>query len=716
MTFTLSAPSPAPTGIAAHRLEPLFTPRSIAFIGGSNILDTLRYQREMGFAGDVWVVNPRHERLDVYDCVPSVRELPAPPDLAYVAIRRELAVQAIAELREIGCRAVICHAAGFAESGGIGEELNTKLLEAAGDMPLLGPNVLGIINVVDKTAVAMEHYGVLEASEGVAIVSQGGTLLCDAAWSGRSIPFTHLVAVGNQAQIQTAECVDFLLDDPRVKAIGLSFETLDDIELLRRVAVKALRLGKPIVALKLGNTDAGARAAASHTASMTGLGAAWDALFDRLGIIATRSEAEFLETLKLCSSGQIPRGPRAMVISASGVYSILLADHLSAAGFELPQPAGEHRERVLSLLPAIATPGNPQDVTAAVWGDERVQRDLFAALLDDEIDVVLGVQNFPPQGVGDPAAYFQPIDALGAAVAGREIAAVELAPLADSFPADARDRATHAGLAPMQGLEECMAALRHGLWWHRRHTDLLEVDLSVPVSSPSATIRRDHALNEAEAKAMLAAAGVCVPDSRVVTTESVVAAADELGYPVVIKALDARLLHKTEVGAVRVGLRSATEVRDAIEDMRRDMARLAPEVALREVLVEVMAQDVVGEVMVSVTQDPSVGIVMMLAGGGVEAELWNDSFLLAPPFTRGEIVRALDRLKVAARLRGWRGRPAADMDRLIDTIERIGDCALSTGSVDIEINPLLVGRHNVTAVDAVVSFHHSDHHEEGETR
>lgn len=687
--------------LATHRLDPLFRPRSVVYIGGRNIVRPLRYQRELGYAGQVWVVNPKHSRLDEYDCLPTVGDLPYAPDLAFVAVPREVAVESIAELRDMGCRAVICNAGGFAETGGAGVDLNAQLLHAAGDMPMLGPNVVGLVNFVDPMAAAMDHYGVLKNSTGVAIASQGGTLVLDAAYSDRSLPLTHLVGAGNQVLVGIEECVDYLLDDPRVTAVGLSFEALRDVGTLRRAAEKALRLGKPIVALKLGNSPAGARASASHTASMTGVGAVWEAVFDRLGIISTSSESEFLETLKLMDSGQLPKGPRTLVVNCSGTYSVLVSDHLSAAGLELPQPTGDRVERLRELLPTLATPGNPQDITGGIWDDEERQRETYSALLDEGYDVAIAVVSYPPSDLGQLDEFLVLPKALGEALKGTEVLGLQLSPLGDCFPLRAREHARSRGLVPMQGLDECMLALKHALWWRRRRADLSERDLSFEAGKVATS---PFGIDEAAAKTMLLEAGVGVPEFIVSTPEAACGAADRIGYPVVIKALDARLLHKSEVGAVRVGLSSSRDVRSAIESMRTDMGLMAPHIPLDRVLVEAMSTDVVAEVMASITWHASIGPVMMIAGGGVEAELWNDNVLLAPPFTREEIERAVDRLKVTALVRGWRGRPSGDYGGLLTALENLGRFAMQTRPEEVEINPILVGRQSVVAVDAVLRF------------
>ena len=683
-------------------LDALFRPRTVAFVGGGNLTPSLRYHRELGFAGMTRVVNPRHAEIAGYPCHPSIEGLPEAPDLAFVAIRREAAVEAVAALARRGCRAVICNAAGFAETGAEGADWQARLVAAAGDMALIGPNAIGLVNFLDPMAAMMDHFGCAAPERGVAIVSQGGGLLCDMAFADRSLPITHLVGCGNQAVTGMEAVAGHLLEDPRVAAVGLSFEGLRDIAGLRRAAERALALGKPLVALKVGRTEAGARAAQSHTASMTGAGEAWEALFDRLGIVSTASESEFIETLKLFATGRVPRGRRVLAAAASGVMGVMLADHLSAAGFELPQPSPERAARLRALLPGIATPGNPQDITMAAWNDRDRQAAILSELLEEGYDTAIIVQNYPRAGMWDVAEYAAQVEALGAACAGREVAGVQLAPLVDCFPEDAREQTLALGLVPLQGLDEGIAALSHAVAWAGR-TEALRA-AGGAVAAPAPPVAGARRRDEAEAKALLARAGIPVPEGRAVAPAEAPEAAAALGFPVAVKALDARLLHKTEAGAVRIALASPEAVAGAVEGMRAAMAAAAPDIPLSRVLVERMAGDAVAEVMASVTRDPSVGPVMMIAGGGDRAELWNDHALLAAPFTRAEIARALDRLRTAELIRGWRGRPAGDWEALLDALEALGRFALDTGAAEVEINPILVGTRGVVAVDAVLAL------------
>ncbi|MCP4392423.1 MAG: hypothetical protein GY802_29295, partial [Gammaproteobacteria bacterium] len=304
----------------------------------------------------------------------------------------------------------------------------------------------------------------------------------------------------------------------------------------------------------------------------------------------------------------------------------------------------------------------------------------------------------------DVSEYEAQVEALGEACAGCDVAALQLAPMVDCFPAHARDHTQSLGLAAMQGLEECIAALSHALWWRERRAELQNEGIEALAEVDGQPPLKGLRLDEAEAKAMLRVSGVCVPEGRVTTPDGAVGAAAEIGFPVAIKALDARLLHKTECGAVRIGLTDGDAVLAAVDEMRSDMARHVPDIPLNSLLIEKMADDVIAEMMVSVYLDPSVGAVMMIAGGGVEAELWNDSILLAAPFKRAEIGRDLERLKIARRLRGWRGAPGADIEALLGMLQALAEFAMREAVEEIEINPILVGRQGVLAADAVLKI------------
>ncbi|MEL7140474.1 MAG: acetate--CoA ligase family protein, partial [Pseudomonadota bacterium] len=360
-------------------------------------------------------------------------------------------------------------------------------------------------------------------------------------------------------------------------------------------------------------------------------------------------------------------------------------------------------EALRKHLPGIATPCNPQDVTMAAWNDRARQQAIYETLLGEGYDAALMVQNYPREGMWDIAEYAAQLEALAAACEGQDVAAIQLSPMVDCFPKAARDETASLGVVPMQGLEECVAALGHAASWQERRAALAEDPEAHTIPAGSHSTRPTRHLDEADAKAALAAAGMPVPTHRIATVENAASAAAEIGFPVAFKALDARLLHKTEAGALRLNLTDPAAVSAAAVAMGAEMAVKVPDIPLTRVLVEAMAPTPVAEIMASITHDPVVGPVMLIAGGGVQAELWGDSTLLAAPFTRPEIARALDRLKTARLLDGWRGRPAGDRDALLDALEALAACADATGAREIEINPIIVSTRGVLAVDAVMS-------------
>lgn len=684
-------------------LARLFKPRSVVYIGGSNLKPTLRYHMEQGFTGTTYVVNQKYDEIAGYKCLPRIEDLPEIPDLAFIAINREATIAAVDALRRKGCGAVICNAAGFAEAGAEGAVLQQRLTDALGDMAMLGPNAFGLTNNLDPLAAQMDHLGCGHVERGIAIIGQGGGFLCDIVFADRSLEISHLVGCGNQIGVSVADCAAYLVEDPRVSVIGLSFEGLPDVSALRRAAWRAAELGKPIVAMKFGRTEVGAQAALSHTASLAGSDAAWNALFERLNICVAKNESEFLETLKLFHYAGPVVGRDVLVTAVSGVNAIMIADQLSEAGFALPQPTGDTAAALKKLLPEIATPGNPQDVTMAAWNQRARQAEIIGTLLEDGYHTVILVQNYPRAGMWDVQEYTAQMEALGDACRGRSTTGIVLAPMVDCFPLEARIATLAAGLVPMQGEAECMAALNHASRWFLQRDMFLaqSCDWHHAPMPPDASI-----LNEAEGKRRLSAFGVSVPDFKLVPAAQAVSAATSLGFPVALKAVDARLLHKTEAGAVALGLDTAQAVSQAVAAMTSKMAQTVPHIPLRMVLVERMADALVCEFLAAIRRDPAVGPVLLIGGGGVEAEMWRDTVLLALPVTDAQIDRALDRLVVSKKLAGWRGKPAGDRAALVRTITMLAAFykAHETLVTEIEVNPIIVTPTSAVAVDAVLTM------------
>ena len=403
---------------AEHLLAAL-NPRHLAFFGGALLGPILEMLRGQGFDGVVSVVNPTRDAIAGYACLRTVKDLPSPPDMAFLAVNRIETARLVPRLAAMGCKAAIIHAGGFAEMGADGAAAQEALVAASGDMAMFGPNAPGFVNFLDGASAFMDNVGSVRFKRGAAIVSQGGGFLYDAAFAERGNRFSYFLGVGNQSKTSAADAIEALLYDERVSAIGLVLEGLDNAAPLERATALALQKGVPVVALKAARTAAGATASASHTAALTGEASLWRAFFRRQAIMPVNSIAELLETLKICDVTGGIGGNRVFVGTGSGIQGIILADQLADAGFALPQPSPKAAHSARAVLPEIAHPANPQDVTMKIWGDGDEEERVYTALLQDPYDMAILLNNYPPEGVSSTALFAASTRALIAAASAR---------------------------------------------------------------------------------------------------------------------------------------------------------------------------------------------------------------------------------------------------------------------------------------------------------
>ena len=704
------APAPARNsdGRARRRanLRRALSPRHIAFVGGRNLEEPIRQARAFGFAGPIWAVSPKLDEIAGLRCFSSLSDLPQPPDAVFLAVPREASIEVTRQLADLGAGGVIAYAAGFAELGGAGIELQRRLVEASGDVALIGPNCYGMLNALDGVSLWPSGHGLQRIGRGAAIVAQSGNVSLNVTMNLRSVPFAHVISMGNQASVGLADYVAVLAEEPRVTAIALYMEGLVEVDAFADAAIAALDRGVPIVALKAGASDLGAHLAVTHTSSLAGDDALYDALFERLGIARARSVPELLETVKLLSILPPPAGRRLAVFTCSGGDSLMVADAAAPLGIEMPQPSLRHGEALRRLLPDFATVSNPLDYNTSLWGDRAALVRCFSTMLQDPYDAALLVLDYPHEGIAGRVECDISVDALIAAAQGAAVPAAVASTLPELMPAEARARMIEAGIAPLQGLPEGLAALsaamRHGERREAARRAGLET-LRLPKIEPLAgtvTI-----LDEAESKRRLAAFGLPVPASRAVPSGRAARAAAEVGFPVALKVLSPVLPHKSDAGGVQLGLRSSGEVEAALARME-DRLAAAGHGPIAAVLVEAMVEDAVAELIVGVVRDERLGLALVIGGGGLLVELVPDTQRLLLPASRNDIEEALGRLAAARLLAGYRGREPADREAAVDAISAIADFAEAhRGSlVELDVNPLLVrpqGRGSV-AVDALV--------------
>jgi acetyl-CoA synthetase len=687
-------------------LARLLRPKSIALIGGGGWTDAVAAgNRAVGFSGPIWRVHPTRPWTPESPCFRTLEELPAPPDCAFVAVPARSVAEVATSLEHIGAAGFVCFAAGFSELGTPeGQELARALVEAAPNLPFLGPNCYGFVNFFDRAALWPDQVVGESPRRGVALICQSGTIALTLMFNDRSLPLGYVLTVGNQTRLAIEDLIEALCGDDRVSAFGIYVEGIKDPERFVRAAALARAAGKPIALVKTGRTEAAARTALTHTGALAGADAVFDAVCRQAGIARCETLSTLCETLKVFHAGGPLRGRRVLVMGASGGDMAMTADLSRNLGLDFPPLDAQHAQRLATILSERVTIANPFDMHTYTWFDPTAQRALFDTALAAGFDAVAYTLDSPPETKADVSAYSVVIDqfvaaasAHAASAAGEmQTRAVLLASLPETLSPRVREQCLQAGVVPLQGQREALEALdlagHVGETWHAA-SDLV---LLCPRGTRPANDRVD-VLSEYDAKVALANAGVPIPRSRLVPAREAAKAAGELGWPVVMKVAAKGLAHKTEVGGVILDIASPESAAIAA-------GRLS---ALSDtVLVEQQVDDGVAELLVGVLRDPQFGFVLVVGAGGVLTEVLRDSTTLLPPFTPAAIADALQRLTVRPLLDGYRGKPAGDVAALIEAIVGVVHYVERHASrlVELEVNPLIVrpaGR-GVVAVDALI--------------
>ena len=676
------------------RLDRLLRPRSLAFIGGAAAELAIDASRSFGFSGQMWAVNRSRELRDL-PTFASVGELPEAADAAFVGVGRDATVEVVRQLAAAGAGAAICHASGFAETGEAGAALQAELVAAAAGMPIVGPNCYGTLSAPTGAALWPDVHGLARCDRGIALLSQSGNIAVSLTMQRRGLDIAWVMTLGNQADLGIAEAFEAVAADDATTGVGLCIEELDDTERFVAAAASARRRGLPVVALKLGASEASGAIAVTHTASLVGEDAAYDALFRPLGIRRVHALPELLDTLAvLCALGPL-RGPRLVSLSCSGGEAALVADRSRGRSLSFPPFAPDHADRVASALDGRVAVTNPLDYHTFIWGDEARLSGCFRTTLGADgqqptpapFDAALLVIDFPAEGL-DRSRWWPTLRAFSAACSASNTPGLVAASLAENLPAEARARAAELGLPACGDIDTALSALEAAAVWGEQIGDPVCSSLVQPnEAGAGCTVLPEH-----ESKQRLGAAGVAVPAGMVVMADRAAAAATEVGCPVVVKATGSA--HKTETGGVVVGLGDPVEAASAARRLAGDDGT---------VMVESCVTGAIAELLVSVRSAPPVGMLLTLGAGGTLAELLDDTASLLLPASADDVRGALSSLRLWPTLTGHRGRPAAAVEAVIDTIGALGALVRDDRSIiEIEINPLIVTRETAVAADALM--------------
>ncbi|TQM14815.1 acetate--CoA ligase family protein [Pseudonocardia kunmingensis] len=698
-----------------ERLREFFAPRSIALVGASDssgwgrfVVDSLR---TAGFTGALRPVHPKHPTAFDLPTVPSLRALDAPVDLAYVFAPTHAVESVLDDAAAAGVRNAVVLASGYGDGGDAqGRELERRLVEqaVARDITLLGPNCLGFVNAA--ASVAPFGLGIVPPLRRgpVGIVLQSGALTSNVLAFARvhQVGISLLTSMGNEAVITTADVVEHLIADDDCEVIGLFLESVRDAPRFTALAAAAMAAGKPIVALKVGRTEAGQRTALAHTGALAGDDAVVDAAFRQYGVIRVKSLEELLVTCGLMGSGQVPSGRRVGVVTASGGACDIIADRSTDEGVEIVEFAPATTAALRAVLPPFAAAQNPLDVTGVILADRGSAQSALGdvalnAVVDDPgVDFVFNMLALPQAEPPDPSVVERRVAEVAATTARSRVPVVNFTATCTDLSPYAQSLLDRHGLHALGGIEFGLTAIGHALTWHETRLAPPAVGAGTAATAPPGL--PSGPWSEARGRDLLAASGVpLVPAELVIDADAAVAAALAFGGPVALKICSAEITHKSDIGGVALGVSGADEVRTAFG--RVLAAGRAATSAIDGVLVSPMRAPAT-ELFVGVTVDPSFGPVLAVGLGGVFIEVLHDVALRLLPVDPGQVRRMLGELRGAAVLGGARGTRPADLDRVSEVVAGVAAAAAGLGPAlqTLEINPLRVDGGDVEALDVLV--------------
>ncbi|MFK7743865.1 MAG: acetate--CoA ligase family protein [Roseobacter sp.] len=665
-------------------LTRLLRPKSIAVMGGGDwCRQVVRQSLAMGFAGDIFRVHPVPDPVEGIAAVPSLDDLPYPPDAVFLGVNRHTTVDAVARLARMDAGGAVCFASGFSEAKAEDSQavaLQEALIEAAGDMPILGPNCYGFVNAVDGALLWPDQHGCAQVDRGVAILAQSSNIAINLTMQQRALPISYVITCGNMAQSKQADIAMSLLDDPRVTAIGLHIEGFGDPAAWHALSCKAHARGVPIVALKVGRSQQAQHATVSHTGSIAGSDAGASALLRYLGIPRVYDLQVLLETLMLLHCNGPLESAALSSISCSGGEACLAADLADSHAVVFPPLDSAQEAALATALGPMVALSNPLDYHTYVWGCADKMAAAWLPMAAPHIGLTLIILDYPHT---DPSAWESATQAaiMVKQTSARPVAVV--ATLPELLPRDVADRLLAAGVTPLRGLNDALAAAAAAA----QITGPAAVPPLLPNPNDNA-----HLLPEHEAKALLGQFGLKIPKGTVTALAGLEDAAKQLAPPYVLKSQG--LAHKSEGGAVRLNLSHSQLV---------DVAKTMPGEIF---LLEEMAQGCVVELLVGVVCDPAHGMVLTLAAGGVLTELWQDGVSLIMPVSAHDLETALTQLRIAPLLDGYRGAPAANIDAIVQAVLAVQDCirAHLHQVHELEINPLICTKDGAIAADALITL------------
>jgi acetate---CoA ligase (ADP-forming) len=703
------------TGVySREQLTRLLHPQSIAVVGASTRAGAFGKQvlaNMAHYTGRSYPVNARYETINDQKCYPTIGDVPEVPDCAVICAPREAVEDIINDCVKAGVGGAIIFASGYSETGKddrIAQQERLAAIARESGLRIVGPNCIGVVNaMLDSRVTFMDITPIPQPNrQAVGVISQSGALgMALAQGVVRGLSVSHVLTSGNSCDVDMADYVNYLVDDPSCASIACVFEGMSTPERLLLAAENAWKADKPLVIFKMATGEYGAQAAMSHTGSLAGSHDSYRAVFRKAGAVVVDDFETLMETAAFFAKAPAaPKAPGAAVIAASGGAAIMCADRAEQNGVPMPQPAPEVKAILESRIPEFGSSRNPCDVTAQVLGDPESLLDCAGALLGD---VQYGVLVSPLTYGYAPSAK-RPLVYNDLAIKHGKMACVVWQTEWQDGPGVVEANGCER-VALFRSMNACFTAIAAWQWRAEKREAGPQAVKATPIDTLNEArsmlaAATGETVTEREVKALLSLYGVPVVGERLTqSADAAVSAADALGYPVVMKVESPDIPHKTEAGVIRLHLKDAASVREAYAAVMANAAKVSPPPHINGVLVQPMLPQGV-ELVVGARNDPLFGPLIVVGLGGVLVEVLKDSAISPAPVTATEAEGMLRRLKGVKLLEGFRGMAAVDIGKLSQVISDISRFVADhrDAVAELDVNPLICAGDRITAVDGLI--------------
>lgn len=669
------------------RLRRLFSPKSVAIIGGGvwcrSVIDQLF---KIDYKGKIFPVHPSKKEILGLKYFKDLEAVPANIDASFVGVNRNTTIEVVKKLNELNAGGAVCFASGFLEAEndkqGSGE-LQKSLIEAAGDMPILGPNCYGFINYLDRSVLWPDQHGGKPVDRGVAILTQSSNLAINITMQTRGLPISYIMSVGNQASLGFSEIGMYLLSDPRVTALGLHIEGIGDLRAFEKLAAKALKLGKSIAVLKVGKSVEARKAAQSHTASLAGDAQGAKSLFKRLGIAEVDRLEVLVETLKIFHLNGPLLTKNVRSLSCSGGEASLVSDLGQEYGIKFPELEKENVSELRSVLGEMVALSNPLDYHTYIWGNVEAMASAFIAMMRGHDGITIVVVDFPRDDNCDPSAWRCVVKAAKKAKNTTDKPLALVSTLSENIPEHVSFELLESNIITLHGLDTGLAAISASAS-NQTVVDPKPIFLSNPTG-------KSTLVDEYTAKKSLEKYGLKIPKTEKCLLSGAHFVSDQIGYPVVLKALGSA--HKSELGEVFLNLENQKAVKNALK-----------KVSKKHVIIEKMIDDAIVELLIGIVHDPAHGMLLTIGAGGVLTEILSDTSSLLLPSSEDDVLECFNQLKISRIAKGYRGFSGVELNQIVDAIMKIQEFVFDNRDrvFEIEINPLIVTSSEAIVGDALI--------------